>query len=54
MGPGNSVVITCSCSSLTDVKICPFKPQVGGEVVGQNVAGFVVCTLMICIQYFFC
>lgn len=42
MGPGNSVAITCSCSSLTGVKLCPFKPQVVAVVVGQNVAGFVV------------
>lgn len=53
MGPGNRVAITCSCSSLIDIKVCPFKLQVAAVVVGQNVAGFVVFTLMISIQYFF-
>ena len=28
------VLVTCSCSSLTDVKMCPFKPQVVTVVVG--------------------
>lgn len=42
MGPGRGVLITCSCSSLTDVKMCTFKPQVVTVAVGQNVGIFVL------------
>lgn len=42
MGLRKGVLITCICSSLTDVKMCPFKPQVVTVVVGQNVGIFVL------------
>lgn len=40
MGLGKGALVTCSCSSLTDVEMCPFKPQVVTVEVGQNVGVF--------------
>lgn len=42
MGLGKGVLMTCSCSSLTDVRTCPFKLQVVTVVLGQNEGIFVV------------
>lgn len=42
VGLGKGVLITCSCSSLTDVRMCPFKLQVVTVVLGQNEGIFVV------------
>lgn len=42
MGLGKGILITPDCSSRTDVKIRPFKPQVVTVAVGQKVGGIFV------------